>query len=294
HTHPHSGDRLWTDAKCPICRQARMPVVVLREQMAKKEKERDRMLLKMSLAVDSEHQRLTREFELGKLRAAVTTAQYNHSKAIEKELRKKENRSLPMGDLYENRTPPPDRVQNNKVLAEGVREQIAQRARTRYQERLKKEHDDQISTHRFVSELKAAEIEAHLEKLRKRQQQQEALAEQIRAQQQQRKNPTEPMSENPFARSENLMFLYKKEKAKQLYQEQLAIMKQKKDYEAKVAEIERKEALDQLAVCRRELEKDVKNVKMSSFEARKHLESYWGEQVRLKNRLYAASGMNQP
>ena len=60
------------------------------------------------------------------------------------------------------------------------------------------------------------------------------------------------MTENTFARSESLMFLYQKEKAKQLYQEQLAIIKQKREYETRVADIEKQHSLDRLALSRKE------------------------------------------
>jgi hypothetical protein len=62
----------------------------------------------------------------------------------------------------------------------------------------------------------------------------------------------EAMTENLFARSESLMVLYQKEKAKQLYQEQLAIIKQKREYEARLAEMERQHSLERLALSRKE------------------------------------------
>ncbi|KAJ1549739.1 hypothetical protein HK096_010722, partial [Nowakowskiella sp. JEL0078] len=221
-----------------------MPVIELREQMAKKEKEHDRFLLKLSMGADAEYMKNAKEFDHTKLKIAIATAQYNHTKAIEKEAqRKKEIRNLPMGDLYENRIPPPDRVLQNKLLAEGVREQINEKYRGKIKDRLQKEYEDRI--------LRAADIEEHIDKLKRRQQQQEALREQIRTQIVNKEPPTEPMKENSFARSENLMFLYKKEKAKQLYQEQLAIVSQKKDYETKISEIERRHSLERLAISRK-------------------------------------------
>ena len=48
------------------------------------------------------------------------------------------------------------------------------------------------------------------------------------------------------------MLLYQKEKAKQLYQEQMAIIRQKREYEARVREMERKHSLERLALSRRE------------------------------------------
>ena len=57
--------------------------------------------------------------------------------------------------------------------------------------------------------------------------------------------------ENPHARSESLMVLYKKEKAKQLYLEQIEIMKQKKEYEARIAELDRKHSLERVVTTRK-------------------------------------------
>ena len=59
-------------------------------------------------------------------------------------------------------------------------------------------------------------------------------------------------SENPHARSESLLALYKKEKAKQLFQEQLNFMKQKKAFEQHVAEIDRQHSLERLIRARKE------------------------------------------
>jgi F420-dependent methylenetetrahydromethanopterin dehydrogenase len=65
--------------------------------------------------------------------------------------------------------------------------------------------------------------------------------------------PEEEMPiENPFARSESLMALYQREKAKQVYYEQLAIVKQKEGYVQKLAEMERKQALQRLDFSKRE------------------------------------------
>lgn len=67
------------------------------------------------------------------------------------------------------------------------------------------------------------------------------------------KEKKEPSStENPFARSESLMALYQREKAKQLYYEQLAIVRQRQDYAQKVADIEKKHALSRLELSRKE------------------------------------------
>jgi hypothetical protein len=55
HTHIHSGDRQWTDEKCPICRARRASVVDLKDELSQKEKEEDKLLLHLSLALDREY-----------------------------------------------------------------------------------------------------------------------------------------------------------------------------------------------------------------------------------------------
>ncbi|KAJ3127609.1 hypothetical protein HK098_006048 [Nowakowskiella sp. JEL0407] len=298
HTHPHSGDRLWTDAKCPVCRQSKMPVIELKEQIAKKDKENDRLLLNASLSNDSEYLRRTKEFELSKLKTAIATAQYNHTKAMEREFeRKREIRNLPMGDLYENRAPPPNRVLQNKLLSEGIKEQIATKAKQKNEERVQKEINDRNFNKMFIQEMEQSKIQAHLEKLSKQAQLRESLLNPPSAVHPQshtvlaETSPAQTL--NSFARSESLMFLYKREKAKQLYREQLAIVEQKKLWEKKCLEIERMGELERLANSRKELEKDMKTIKQANFEARSSLEAYWSQQVALKKKLFAESAMNE-
>jgi histidinol-phosphate/aromatic aminotransferase/cobyric acid decarboxylase-like protein len=79
-----------------------------------------------------------------------------------------------------------------------------------------------------------------------------SLAEQIRVQNEMKEPIDKSLNENPFARSESLMALYQREKAKQLYYEQLAIVRQRQDYAKKVAEIEKKHSLTRLEYSRRE------------------------------------------
>ncbi|KAI9197302.1 uncharacterized protein BJ171DRAFT_520663 [Polychytrium aggregatum] len=290
HTHPHSGDRLWTNVKCPICRQRNMPVIDVKEQLVRREKDHDRLLLHLSLEVDREFMKKTKELELDKLKTAIATAQYNHTKAMDKEAQRK-SINLPMGNLFENRPPPPDRILQNQQLSEGLHEQIVSKQIKRTQEKLQKEYEDRVLNQKFLREFKTSETEAHLEKLKRRQAQQDALSEQIRTAQERRKQITGAETDNPFARSESLMFLYQKEKAKQLYQEQLAIIKQKREYEARVADIERKNALERLCLSRKELEKDLQSLKKSNFQTRKSLESYWTEQIKLKSVTGMGTGL---
>ena len=93
-----------------------------------------------------------------------------------------------------------------------------------------------------------------MKKLNKCNKQREALSEQIRIRNKIMAEDKEKqsMSENPHARSESLMVLYKKEKAKQLYQEQLQLMKQKKDFEMRVSDIDKMHSLERLVLARKE------------------------------------------
>ncbi|KAJ3094271.1 Coiled-coil domain-containing protein 81 [Phlyctochytrium planicorne] len=253
HTHAHSGDRLWSDIKCPICKHKNMPIIEVKEQLARKEKDQDKLLLHLSLEVDREYLRKSKAIDELKLKAAISTAQYNHSKALETELQRKKNgANLPMGNLFENRPPPPDRIKQAKELAQGLHDQMTIKQSRKLREKQEKESEDKELNEKFMREFKESEVQSHLEKLKRRHQQQEVLAEQIRAQAQRSEHVQEPVTENPFARSESLMFLYQKEKAKQLYQEQLAIIKQKREYESRIADIDRQHSLERLALSRKE------------------------------------------
>ncbi|KAJ3037688.1 hypothetical protein HDV00_001410 [Rhizophlyctis rosea] len=271
----------------------------MNDQRARKEKEEDRLLLHLSLELDRDFVRKAKQMEHMRLRNASTTAQYNHEKAMEKEAREARRRkdalNIPMGNIFANRDPGPDRSLQGRQLADGLQEQISAKQIRQTTERLEKEREDRALRERLAREVKEAELNTHLDKLRKQYAQQTALSEQIKT-----LHPTPPplpssnstaspqQQENPFARSESLMFLYQKEKARQLYQEQLAIIKQKREYEQRVAEMERKHSLERLAMSRRELEKDLVNMKRANHEGRKSLENFWKAQISLKNKLRTA------
>ena len=98
------------------------------------------------------------------------------------------------------------------------------------------------------------EITVELQKRKKWEGQRAALVEQIQAKHQAVENEKkdDPTYNNPHARSESLMVLYKKEKAKQLYQEQLMLLKQKQEYQSKISEIDNRHSLDRLVLARKE------------------------------------------
>ncbi|KAJ3287389.1 hypothetical protein HK104_008639 [Borealophlyctis nickersoniae] len=297
-----------TSDKGQVCRQREIPVIQVAEERARQEKEHDRLLLHLSLEMDQDFMRRTKEMEAAKVKNAIITAQCNHQKAMEKEAREARRRrdelGVPVGNIFANRDPGPDRGLQGRKLAEGLQEQIAAKQIRKVASRLQSEHEDKLLNQKLVREVTAAEIEAHLDKLRKRKEQQEALAEQIKTQNE-RKGFVVPVgggagngsgasadpqqNEPPFARSESLMFLYQKEKAKQLYQEQLAIVRQKREYEARLLDLERKHSLEKLALSRHELEKDLVNMKRAKFQERKSLENFWKAQIALKNKLRVAA-----
>jgi hypothetical protein len=96
-------------------------------------------------------------------------------------------------------------------------------------------------------------MQAHVQKLKKWKEQREALSEQIRLKTQLDDDSSkEKLMENPHARSESLMVLYKREKAKQLYEEQIQILKKKREFESKVAEIDRQHSIERLVAARKE------------------------------------------
>ncbi|KAI8923519.1 hypothetical protein BC831DRAFT_470742 [Entophlyctis helioformis] len=285
HTHPHSGNRLWTDQKCPICRAKRINHIEDRDLQKRTEQEHDRMLLHLSLDLDKDFIQRKREAEATKLKNAISTAHYNHLKALEKQQSHSKKESLPMGNLFENREVKPDPVMLQAALAAGLKQQLETKRAHSSSERNQRELEDRLSSEKLIKEIKAAELQAHLEKIQRYKQQQEALSEQIRIHQSMKDNSNEPSFENPFARSESLMALYQKEKAKQLYQEQLAIVRQRREYAHRVTEIEKRHSLERLAMSRKELEKDLRSIKQGKVRARRDLETYWSDQMSWKQKL---------
>jgi hypothetical protein len=100
--------------------------------------------------------------------------------------------------------------------------------------------------------IKAAELQSHLEKTQRNQKQRNTLSEQIRIRQDMKEKNEPGPAANPFARSESLMALYQREKAKQLYYEQLAIVRQRQEYSQKINDVEKKHALSRIDMSRKE------------------------------------------
>ncbi|KAJ3012898.1 hypothetical protein HKX48_006018 [Thoreauomyces humboldtii] len=255
-----------------------MPSLELRSHKARKEKEQDKLLLQLSLDLDQEFLLKAKSKERAKMAIALNDAEYNRAKASEQDGLRRNRSTFPVGNMFEDRDQGPDPVTAGQQLASGLQEQIAARQIRKAQDRLQSKYENGVLNQRLTEDLKKAEIEAHIEKLRKRTQQHEMLAEQMRIQKATsaaenvaRAGSTTGIGEtdgapNPFARSENLMLLYQKQKAKQLYQEQLAIVKQKREHEMR-------------------LSYDLRNTAYQKNETRRSLEHYWDQQIALKRKL---------
>ncbi|KAH6565165.1 hypothetical protein BASA60_010042 [Batrachochytrium salamandrivorans] len=244
HTHHHSGNRLWTDQKCPICRANRAPY----------------------------------ENESAKLRNNISTAHYNYLKALEKQKLLSKKEPLSMRSLFETRAVNRDPALTQQALAFDLKQQNTS-SRKKAEYRLENELSDK--------ELKAAALQAHWNKTQRYKAQKNALYEQIQLNQQSMGAPKEAPLDNPFSRSESLMALYQKEKVKQLYQEQLAIVRQRRDYARRISEIEKHHSLSRLTLSRKELENDLRLIKHGKTNARKGLESFWADQILWKQRQNA-------
>ncbi|KAI8904301.1 hypothetical protein EDD86DRAFT_213075 [Gorgonomyces haynaldii] len=283
HQHHHSGNRQWSDKKCPICRQDKIKFTDERDVLKKLDKDHDKLYLHLSLQKDNEYFAMKKEAEKVKEQEAATTAHYNRLRAVEHQIQMQKE-SLPVGNIFEKRKLGHD-PQAPFIIAEKLREQMAWKRERMLREKEQHDVEEKLLSEAVQKENKAAELGAHMDKLQKCAQQREALAEQIRIRQE-NKEPIEPPSkENPYARSESLMALYQREKAKQLYQEQLAIVRQRQSYASKVADIEKRHSLERLALSRKELEKDLRSIKHGKAEQRKSLETYWKEQIDWKEKL---------
>jgi hypothetical protein len=110
----------------------------------------------------------------------------------------------------------------------------------------------------FAFDKQLTKAEEFVESSSRKQQQLEALKLQFQEKEEAKQaealnKAQEPIlyKENPFARSEKLLELYQKQKAKQLYQEQLAIVEQKKEYERKILALEKGLAQERLAFTKK-------------------------------------------
>ncbi|KAI8824458.1 uncharacterized protein EV422DRAFT_520172 [Fimicolochytrium jonesii] len=302
HSHTHSGDRQWSDASCPVCRSNKIPPLELRHSKARREKEQDRLLLQLSLDLDQDFLCRAKELEWAKKARAMSDAQFNRNTAAEMAAQQKQAaRVLPVNNIFENRDPGAEPPESAHRIATILREQMVSKQIQKAHDRLHQQYQNEVLNQKLIEDIRKSEIEAHLDKLRKRAHQQEALADQIRHKQQRAAagrasggSGEAPVADvdsnplpNPMARSESLMILYQKQKAKQLYQEQLALVRQKQEHERRLADGERQLALRKLEASKDELSQDVGNTKRQKFEMRRSLEHFWDQQIALKRKLQA-------
>jgi hypothetical protein len=128
HTHFHSGNRLWSDKNCPICKSIAKNNYVDGGLIKKTEKENDKMLLQISLEIDQQYLDKKKEREQMKLSDSLETAQYNRIVGIQQKEKIQFNRKEPMGDVFEKR-----KVQipvlSSIEMARGIQDQIKMRQR---------------------------------------------------------------------------------------------------------------------------------------------------------------------
>ncbi|KAH6590259.1 hypothetical protein BASA50_009519 [Batrachochytrium salamandrivorans] len=287
HTHHHSGNRLWTDQKCPICRANRAPYVDSRDIEKRIEQEHDRNLLHLSLDLDKDFINTKKENESAKLRNNISTAHYNYLKALEKQKLLSKKEPLSMRSLFETRAVNRDPALTQQALAFDLKQQIEFKNARALEHLEQKKAEYRLENELSDKELKAAALQAHWNKTQRYKAQKNALYEQIQLNQQSMGAPKEAPLDNPFSRSESLMALYQKEKVKQLYQEQLAIVRQRRDYARRISEIEKHHSLSRLTLSRKELENDLRLIKHGKTNARKGLESFWADQILWKQRQNA-------
>ena len=116
----------------------------------------------------------------------------------------------------------------------------------------------------FYYRVKAALIEAYRQKERKKNQLSDSLQEQIQYKRDHgqkhdelnfshsHSNGSNTVIENPHARSESLTFLYQREKARQLYKEQLLIVEEKREHERRLEAVSRENAQKRLDLAKAE------------------------------------------
>jgi hypothetical protein len=291
HRHPYSGDRLWKNDSCPICRQTRAPELETRTLTVMKEKQEDQLFLKLAKEMDTDFIEATKQKQREKMRIAIENAKYNLSVANEK-TSTPNSLSSSLSDKKEGAFLFENAVSNHpfsnddvKKYIKGLREQITDKQTQRVQEKLAQEYEDRVIRRKFLKEFKTAELEEQLTKMKKRQTQQQDLVDQIRlhkvidsvvAKQ------SEVPFENTFASDETEKIKTSRAKAKEVYNEQIQMMNKRKENEAKLNEMEKANSIERLILSRKQFEEDVRRIRLEKIQKRKNLESYWNKQVTLK------------
>ncbi|KXS18318.1 hypothetical protein M427DRAFT_67768 [Gonapodya prolifera JEL478] len=290
HTHAPSGDRLWSNSNCPICRHGRSDFVDRREEERRRERERDVRLMELELEKERRLKAVEKECEIAKLREAITNAKLNYEWAVEKTKTRDPPAAVAMGDLFEKRKLPAEHVVDKKLLTDCLLFQINEKESTREREKLQREAENRIFNQTFLQQFRAQETQAQMARNHTREKQQRILAEQVRTQhamkaKEAQDGPDAPTPPNLFARDESPEATRQRAAAKKLYEEQLVLVKQKTEAEKKVAELERMSSLDKLSWTRKELAKDLQRVQKERFETRKSLELYWKDQIRKRQEM---------
>ncbi|KAJ3340775.1 hypothetical protein HDU93_006263 [Gonapodya sp. JEL0774] len=309
HTHAPSGDRLWSNAHCPICRQGKSEFADAREDEKRRERERDVGLMELGLEKERRLQAVEKECEIAKLREAIANAKLNYEWAIEKARKRDPPPAVPMGDLFEKRTLPSEHVVDKTLLTDCLLYQIYEKESAREREKLEREAENRIFNQTFLQQFRTQETEAQLTRMRTREKQQRTLAEQAKMHQalknKEMQDKSEANPQNLFARDESPEASRQRAAAKKLYEEQLVLVKQKKEAERRLADLETMGGLEKLSWTRKEyvvfihcfdgprkinskrnrLAKDLQRVQKERFEARKSLELYWKDQIRKRQEM---------
>ncbi|KAJ3227236.1 Coiled-coil domain-containing protein 81 [Clydaea vesicula] len=282
HTHPHSGNRLWSNSKCPLCLQLAAVPVDYKAENKKREIDHDRMLLNLSLEVDREFILRKKELENVHYQESYEIANYNKTKAVEIGIKKKQDViPLPMGNITDTRVIPPHHLLLRQCTKDEILEQIANKKKNQDEEKSRRIFEDRVLNKKFVQQFKKIEFDEHTEKLKKQQQHCEDLN--IQVQEKYAVKEKDIIMENKFANDETSYFKNRRDKARKLYQEQLNLLQQKKDYEKQVLDIQRKSQIDRLAIYKIRLEQDFNLSKKNKYDSRKALESYWLQQMKFRN-----------
>ena len=282
HNHAYSGDRMWSNVSCPICKQKRQIATnETRETIKMREKKEDQLFMRYTSEVNKEFFSMARDKQLEKMRIAIENAKYNQTKALEREdTKKREVVPAPVGDLFEDRKAP---VKDGSQYAEGLRDQIVALHKRKQLEKQAEEFEDKLYNQEFVREVKEAKKKEHTDKLRKRDEQREGLEQQIKTQKDiKSKQDNDSTVGNCFAKDESMFKAAQREKARQIYQDQLAAVIKKRDVEQRFKCMETAYNIARSSLSRKLLETDLKKIRSSQREQRVSLESYWNQQINTK------------
>jgi hypothetical protein len=127
HNHHYTGDRLWKDGICPICRAKESEFVSLKDKRKLADLESDKIQLHVSLQIDNDYfNKKQREMD-NKRQLAEEIAETNRKKAIEKKTEYAALGILPVGDVLDKRKVRNSPADSWKELSNALREQVMKR-----------------------------------------------------------------------------------------------------------------------------------------------------------------------